>query len=273
MSRYAGMTVPQILSKMVMEGQPFDTHEQMNDALRLLGKWRSTLLANTYIQHNGPVVFQGPFAGMTYVKQSSEGALIARLLGTYESELHPYLKHFFEGQGVDCVIDVGCAEGYYAVGLARMHPTLTVYAYDIDAYARGACKELAEKNGVSDRVIIGERFSPADFQGFEGRKCLVMVDTEGAELEILDPAQGPALAGMNIIVETHDIFTKGALATLMERFKDTHDIDRVEAKLKSIELPGWFKPLAPMDHLLATWEWRMSPTPWLVMRPKKLGQS
>lgn len=255
------------LTRMVQEGQPFDTMNKLNDGLRLLAKWRSVVIANTYLAHHGPVIYQGPFAGMTYLAEASEGALAARLLGTYESELHPHLARF-AADGLDCVIDVGCAEGYYAVGLARMMPDVTVHAYDIDPAARAACRDLAEKNGVSDRVIIGERFEPADFQAFAGRKCLVMVDTEGAEVDILDIDQGPALAGMSIIVETHNVFRRGALPTLHERFTATHDIERVDAQLKSIELPDWFRSLPPLDHLLATWEWRMSPTPWLVMRPK-----
>jgi hypothetical protein len=33
-------------------------------------------------------------------------------------------------------------------------------------------------------------------------------------------------------------------------------------------LPGWMTPLPHLDLLLATWEWRAAPTPWLVMRPR-----
>lgn len=264
--------VGKALTEMVHKAQPFDSMNDLNNGLRLLAKWRSIVVANTYLAHHGPVIYQGPFAGMTYASRTSEGALAARLLGTYESELHPHLAGF-AAEGLDCIIDVGCAEGYYAVGLARMMPDVTVHAYDIDPAAREACRDLAEKNGVSDRVMIGERFAPADFQAFDGRRCLVMVDTEGAEVDILDPEQGPALAGMNIIVETHNVFRRGALPTLHGRFIGTHEIERVDAQLKSIQLPDWFRDLPPLDHLLATWEWRMSPTPWLVMRPRSGGQS
>jgi len=199
--------VAKTLTSMVQDGQPFNSMNDLNNGLRLLAKWRSVVIANTYIAHHGPVIYQGPFGGMTYLAEASEGALAARLLGTYESELHPHLARF-AAEGLDCVIDVGCAEGYYAVGLARLMPGVMVYAYDIDPAARAACKHLAEKNGVGDRVVIGEKFEPVDFQTFAGRKCLVMVDTEGAEVDILDIEQGPALAGMSIIVETHNVFRR-----------------------------------------------------------------
>jgi hypothetical protein len=242
--------------------------EDVNEVLRLLGRWRSRVLANTYLHHEGAVIRSGPFAGMLYVDVATEGALVPRLLGTYESELHPHLQAI-AATGVDTVIDVGCAEGYYAVGLARMMPQAVVHAYDIDEAARVACAELARKNGVADRVRIGGAFPADGFQAFAGRKALVMIDTEGAELAILTPDANPALAGMDIIVETHDIYRKGALQELLERFSPTHEITVVRQAPKMLELPAWLQAQPHLDQLLAVWEWRVGPTPWLVMRPKK----
>ena len=241
--------------------------DDLNEVLRLLGRWRSQVLANTFITHHGARIFSGPFAGMEYVSQATEGALVPRLLGTYESELHPHLTAMVRA-GLDCVIDVGCAEGYYAVGLARMAPGLAVHAYDIDEKARLACAELAARNGVSDQVIIGGEFAPDGFEAFAGRRVLVLVDAEGAEVDILQPALSPALAGMSVIVETHDLYRRDALATMIARFSATHDIVRVDQQPKTFAMPEWLQALPHLDQLLAVWEWRARPTPWLVMTPK-----
>lgn len=241
--------------------------DEMNGVLRMLAKWRSMVIANTLIREHGCKVLQGPFEGMAYLENAAEGALAPRLLGTYESELHPHFAAFID-EGLDCVIDVGCAEGFYAVGLARIAPGLTVHAFDIDENARRACGKLAALNGVEDRVLIGGEFKPDGFEAFKGQKCLVLVDAEGAELEILQPTLSPALAQMNIIVETHDVYRPGALNEMMARFSPTHDIIRVDQHGKTQPLPPWLARLGHLDHLLAVWEWRMAPTPWLVMRPK-----
>ena len=241
--------------------------DDLNELLRLLGRWRAHVLANTHIANHGARIWGGPFAGMEYVTQATEGSLIARLLGTYESELHPHLAALVDG-GLDCVIDVGCAEGYYAVGLARMAPHLTVYAYDIQDEARRACAALAAQNGVADRVIVGGEFAPDGFEAFAGRRALVLVDAEGAEVDILQPALSPALAGMSLIVETHDLYRAGAMATMLERFSSTHEIVRVDQQPKTFDMPPWLKELPHLDQLLAVWEWRARPTPWLVMTPR-----
>lgn len=242
--------------------------DEIMSLLRLMSRWRADLLANTYIQHHGARVMHGPFAGMEYVGKPSEGPLMPRLLGAYEQELHPHLSRFRQ-EGVDCVIDVGCAEGYYAVGLARAWADVTVYAYDIDPNARERCTYMAGRNGVGDRVIVGAEFKPTDFEAFADRKPLVIMDVEGAELDLLRPDLSPALAGMRLIVETHDLFRPGALETIWGRFAPTHEIERVDLGLRDVPLPAWLQNLAPLDHVLSIWEWRLKPTPWLVMTPKQ----
>jgi len=243
------------------------TADQLNELLRTLGRWRSRMLANTYLAREGPRIRCGPFAGMTYLTQATEGALVPRLLGAYESELHPHLLAFAQ-EAPEVVIDVGCAEGYYAVGLARLMPQAMVHAFDIDEAARAACAALAERNGVADRVRIGGAFPPEGFEAFAGRRALVVVDAEGAELDLLRPDLSPALAGFGLIVETHDVYRKGALAEIVRRFAPTHDITVVRQQPKTTELPPWLEELGHLDQLLAVWEWRLAPTPWLVMQPK-----
>ena len=54
---------------------------QLNNALRLLSKWRSVLIQNTLLKQQGTVVMQGPLAGLDFLPQSAEGCHIAKLLG------------------------------------------------------------------------------------------------------------------------------------------------------------------------------------------------
>ena len=241
--------------------------KQLNLALRVLAIWRTRLMVDDYVKRHGAKILQGPFAGMEYLTAAAEGALLPRLLGTYESELHPALMGFV-AQGLDCVIDVGCAEGYYAVGLARLARDAMVYAHDTNPKAQAACRELAEKNGVEDRVMVGGLFAPTDFEAFADQRCLVIVDIEGAEDDLLRPDLSQALAKMPLIVETHDLYRPGVLARLMERFAPTHDIQRLDIGHKALPLPDWMGRLNHIDQLLAVWEWRAGPTPWLVMTPK-----
>jgi hypothetical protein len=66
---------------------------------------------------------------MIYGKDIAEGCAVPKLLGCYEQELHPALNRAIDTDyGV--ILNIGCAEGYYPVGLARVLPTAHVIAFD-----------------------------------------------------------------------------------------------------------------------------------------------
>ena len=240
---------------------------QLNNALRLISKWRSVLIQNTVLQQQGTTVWQGPLKGLDFLPQSAEGCHIAKLLGCYEQPLQPHIEAAIAAN-YPTILNIGCAEGYYAVGMAsRMHHT-QVLAFDLNPTAQEVCQALAEKNGVSDRVQVGALFKPEDFAAWAGQKVLVLCDIEGAERELLNPAAAPALQGMDLIVESHECLIPGITQALIERFQPTHQITLVQddGQRRLEAPPAWFLGLSHLDQLLATWEWRSGPTPWLVMR-------
>jgi len=240
--------------------------ELLAKSLVTAAKWRTALWVNTLAQE-GLHIRSGPFEGMDYVVHSAEGALLPRLLGVYERELHPALEAL-RHVGLQHVIDIGCAEGYYAVGLARLMPGVTVNAYDTNETARRRCRILAEANGVADQVVIREEFRGEEFARFAGSRVLVFIDAEGFEDEVLRPDLYPALAGFDLIVETHPMYREGVTERLIQRFEATHEIDRINPSVEKADLLAQLTQNSHLDMLLATWEWRSGPTPWLVMRPK-----
>jgi hypothetical protein len=241
--------------------------QSLTQVLRYLARWRSQVIGDAMIRRDGNTVQGGPFRGMKYVSEQLDGCLIARLLGCYESELHSHIETLIS-QHTEVVIDIGCAEGYYAIGLARRMPWADVHAFDINPRGQALCRQLAKANGVDERVHISGEFKGSDFARFAGRKVLVLCDIEGAERELLDPAQFPALRSFSVIVECHDATDKGLSDLLAQRFDPTHTIVKLELRSRAVELPPWFRQLSHLDQLLAVWEWRSGPTPWLVMSPR-----
>ena len=159
--------------------------------------------------------------------------------------------------------------------MGRRMPATRVLAFDLNPKAQEVCKALAVKNGMADRVSVGALFQPQDFAAYAGQRVLVLCDIEGAERELLDPTQTPALAGIDLIVESHECLVPGITQLLINRFAPTHDITRVEdnGQRHLHHAPAWFNNLAHLDQLLAVWEWRSGPTPWLVMKAKTAGNA
>ena len=168
-------------------------------------------------------VLSGPFKGMRYGDFSYNSALIPKLLGTYEADLHGWVGEAL-GAGYDAVINIGCAEGYYAVGFAYANPGIDVVAFDTSSVALDMMSKLAALNGLQDRVRVADAHTPAELESLlrRYRRPLLLVDIEGAEDELLDIRRAPSLKSADMIIETHDGYNFGVTRRLMERFWPTH---------------------------------------------------
>jgi hypothetical protein len=239
----------------------------LRDALRYLAKWRQSRIdAGLYVRTGGKVA-TGPFRGMQFVARSTGGPLAPKLLGIYEHELHATIETIATG-GYDTVVNIGAAQGYYAVGLALRMPRIQVFAYDTDAAAREGCRQVAAINKVADRIEIGDVFQPVYFSRFEGGKTAVICDIEGDERSLIDPTVSPALAKFDLLVECHDNVAPGLCDDIARRFAATHSIQRIEPSPGAAPVPPEFILADELDALLAIWEWREGPTPWLWMQAK-----
>jgi hypothetical protein len=180
----------------------------------------------------GPIeVATGPFRGMRYFDETVWGPIAPKWLGSYECELHRVIGAIVE-RGYERVIDVGCAEGYYAVGLARAMGGVRVWAFDTDPVSRGQLGRLAAMNGVEGRIAVGRRCGFADLERLAGVGAVVVCDIEGGEVALLDPSRAPALRRTDILVEVHATGA-GQHETeerLRERFGGSHRIERIVAE-------------------------------------------
>jgi hypothetical protein len=183
----------------------------------------------TFVERYGLQVRSGPLQGMSYLPglEATSGDLVAKLLGAYEAELHPVIERWM-ASGATRVLDVGSAEGYYAVGFAHAMPDATVYAYDIDQGARARCAELAALNDATDRVVIEGECTPHTLNEHPEDGVLLLSDCEGYERTLLDPAIAPRLARWSILVELHEFIDAGITETLQGRFATTHDIELID---------------------------------------------
>lgn len=195
------------------------------------------------------VVRHGPFAGLRYpLLQSVGSSLFPKLLGSYEAELHPWIAEICAGDYSE-IVDVGCAEGYYAIGLARRLPDARVFAYDTEPRAQELCQAAAHLNHVADRVSVRGTFAAADLASLPvRRRGLIVCDCEGAELDLFTADTVRHCAGWDLLVETHDFMDITGSTRLLERFATSHDVRAVLStddiqKAKHYDYPE----LAPLD--------------------------
>lgn len=189
-----------------------------------------------FVRKFGSVVQGGPFAGMIFHRRELANVYLPLLTGSYEAEIHGFIETALQ-RGPKIIADVGCEDGFVAVGLALRAPAAKVYAFDILGVARDQCRALAAINKVESRVIVGGECTPETLSGICSGRSLVFSDCESYELELLDPDKVPALKNADIIVELHDFMrTDVAITpTVLARFEATHDISVTGLKRRSAE--------------------------------------
>jgi precorrin-6B methylase 2 len=179
-------------------------------------------VADRYITEHGLQVRYGPFAGLTYTSTAARNRLILpKLLGTYECELHDIVARV-QGAGYDTIVDVGCGEGYYTTGLA-LTTKARVIAFDAESRELSFAREMAQANGVGDRVEFRQWCSPDELIKIAGDRGRVFVlsDCEGYEIELFSTDAVQALRKADILIELHG----DVKAELMRRFEKSHSIE------------------------------------------------
>lgn len=214
------------------------------------------------------LVMTGPFEGMKVLEEVAweDGNLGTKVLGCYEQELHGFIeseiKRLKELDRPPRILDLGCSEGYYAVGMARRLPGAHVIAMDQSEEALRITQAAAMANGVPMQTT---KECPYDFE-----PDTVICDCEGGEITYLDMEKFPALKRAVIMVECHDNEDNPYITESMaNRFEKTHVVYVVNEGARD---PNQFECLIRLGSLmrwLAVSEGRPCRMHWLLMGPKE----
>ena len=183
-----------------------------------------------------PVVVTGPFAGMRYIDEYTFVPIALIWSGIYEAQLNPWVRMIIDGP-YDSFIDIGAAEGYYAVGIARARPDLNVVTFEADPFSRRAQRRLAGLNGVTN-IDVRSLCDHRTLEDVLGKRPVILCDIEGGEVDLIDPIRVPGLRRADLIVETHlydDLTIPQVTELLAERFRGTHRIEVVHANSEEAE--------------------------------------
>lgn len=175
-------------------------------------------------------VLTGPFAGLRFpsIEQVSLTKVLPKILGCYEQQLHPVIQSL-KSDTYATIVNIGCAEGYYAIGLAQYFPKAKVYAFDLNPESREQAAHMAKINGVSDRISFHGLFSAESAAEFQWQgPILIVCDCEGGEYSLITPEIWKH-ANFDALVEIHNCrAATGQAAQLAAQFDSTHQSQWIE---------------------------------------------
>jgi hypothetical protein len=195
---------------------------QSKNRKSLVAKYLNNVFPDKTVQH-------GPFRGLIYPGHESVcSSIFPKLLGSYEKELTSVIERICKTDYSE-IIDIGCAEGYYAVGLARRIESAKIYAYDTDKKARTLCSEMARLNGIkSSRFFLKDFCSTEDLASFTFTgKGLILCDCEGYEKDLFSPEIPELLKNHDLLIETHDCIDIEISSYLFRIFSKSHNVESI----------------------------------------------
>lgn len=155
-----------------------------------------------------------------------------------------------------------------------MFPEARVVGYQADAEARKLLAALADLNELGDRIEIKGICNPCDLETMPESEAFVMMDVEGAELELLNPTF-PILRTATVLFESHhsrDVIH----SRIIEPFSATHTWLRVSSQTRSHQdikhlnwLTRWW-----IRKVCSSWtDERPCVQDWFLLRTKQSGQN
>jgi hypothetical protein len=218
-------------------------------------------------------VVSGPFRGMQYITESVGSAITPKILGTYEMELHLIIESIV-AQRPRYIIDIGAAEGFYAVGLAMRLPNCKIIAFESESRGQDLLRQLADINGVSDRIEINGHCTLESLHNcleLIPSDIVIVCDVEGAELSLLDPARLPKLLHCSILVELHPVVEKKIKSVFFSRFSAASEITTIVGRVRMVKnFPEMINtPLNKFQKLACMDEVRSGCMEWLWIDPRR----
>lgn len=236
---------------------------------------RRLLISRQLDERFGSQVKYGPFRGLKLSKATWWGTTdrAGMLLGLYEQEVLSALANV-PARYRRSFIELGAADGYYAVGVLVNDLFERSYCFEICERGRKAIAANAELNGVSSRVQI-HGIAEADFHTALPESAIensvLLIDIEGAEFDILTAQTFERFANSVIIVELHDHFFTDATQRL-ERLRNIcasgFRIDELTTTTRDLSVFPELKQFSDTDRWLICSEGRRAMPHWYVLTPR-----
>jgi SAM-dependent methyltransferase len=188
-----------------------------------------------------PKILKGPFKDLSYLRVSTGSVLLPKIIGSYEEPISNIIEKIILDNKYKKIIDIGCAEGYYAIGLAKSLPECQITAIDTDSYALYLCKKLSKLNNAKNVIFVKE-FTESIIKDSNSVNTLIICDIEGDELFVLNPNNYKFLLNCDLLIECHDFFKEGTTKSLLEFYEKTHQVEFIldyKTRINHYDIPAF----------------------------------
>ena len=229
---------------------------------------------NKIILEHGHQVAYGTFKGMKLSKNTywSKNDIITHILGVYEKHVLKKIIEFSK-KGNYPFIDIGAADGYFAIGMAFSETFKKIYAFEIDEEGRRSLNRNIENNLCKDKVVVDIE---ANFETLKeivdkNKSAVILIDIEGSEFDLLDDNLLQLLSNCYIVCELHPTLSTNGFEKqnmLINNAKAFFDVSIIQRESYSPNKFSELNEFTDEERLIAFGEGRENNMNWLILEPK-----
>ena len=229
---------------------------------------------NKIILEHGHKVAYGTFKGMKLSKNTywSKNDIITHILGVYEKHVLKKIIEFSK-KGNYPFIDIGAADGYFAIGMAFSETFKKIYAFEIDEEGRRSLNRNIENNLCKDKVVVDIE---ANFETLKeivdkNKSAVILIDIEGSEFDLLDDNLLQLLSNCYIVCELHPTLSANGFEKqniLINNAKAFFDVSIIQRESYSPNKFSELNEFTDEERLIAFGEGRENNMNWLILEPK-----
>ena len=218
-------------------------------------------------------VFLGPFAGLKLSNDVWWGKndYISKVFGEYERNVVDELIK--NSHSYDNFIDIGVADGFFAMGLLRATSMKHAYCFEISEKGRETIDRLSKTNKLQDNItILGEANHEALIELMSSvQDALILCDVEGYEFELFNETILSMLQSCTVVIELHDgvlphVFqNRSKLIQTAQKYFDISYVNRCNPSYNTIEeLRSW----SDIERAVGFDECRPCQMDWILLKSK-----
>ena len=229
---------------------------------------------NYLVKIHGHRVAHGIFKDMKLNRNIywSKNDLTTHILGVYEKHILDQLIKFSKHKNT-IFIDIGAADGYFAIGSAYSGLFQKVYAFEIQKNGREILSENAKANNCDKNIIIK---SEANFNTLKEiidihTSAVILIDIEGGEFTLLNDQTLKLLRNCNVVIELHPSLVKDGNKKESELINSAKKFFKFSLIKRENYNPNLYEELdsfSDEERLLAFSEGREANMNWLILEPK-----
>jgi hypothetical protein len=226
-------------------------------------------------KHNSTIQY-GPFKGMLLSRGDWWGKIDrpSMIYGFYEQEV---LESLTKEKGkFNTLIDVGAADGYYAIGGVISKTFKKSVCYEIAKEGQNQIRKNAQLNNVGENIEIrgeAKRNFYDDFSQEELSSSLILMDIEGCEFDIFSQrGDFEKLKHSTLIIESHALhFDDGdeKQQNLINLAQEFFDVTELKTGIRDFSNFSDLKKYSDSDRWLMCSEGRGELMSWFRLEPRK----